>query len=859
MALLVRQPDGAIADPRAIGSAGRTCLELLTADGPLIVAIDDLQWLDEPTVGALEFALRRSHGLPVRLLATVRSDPDRSVEIADHRLLLALPRDAVTVSVVRGVSLGAMGHLLRDRLGQPVSRPALVGLQGASAGNPLLALELARASIERTGGLRTLDQPTLSRDLDRLLGERIGGLPLPTRRMLTMVAIDGQPTVGRLKATSGLDPRRVLAPAVDAGILTIGPAAVQFDHPMYAAAAYGRATAADRTAAHRALARITLDPVQLARHEALGTTRPSRQSAAVVERGAVLANVRGAPATGAELMTHARRLTPASADSDRWRRTTAESLLRWDAGQPTEARSLLELALPHLAAGRERSEAMLQLAIEVEWAAGGEAAEVVLRDALRARPIDADIEAGIRLRLATITQRPLTAARQATLAAARLMPLADRLDDLRACAALVRAEACLRLGAGWNEAEVRTAERLLHDARDRPPSLMTLPAWRIAEERSWILATMRDELSTARRMMSVIEERIGQLGWERAQTILLAELSIVETWLGELDAAALHARSSLELAEQTGSIPYAHAEALLASAQVAAAQGDLDDARRLVGQAFVHRPAEVDPWNAARLYAVLGSIELMAGRPREALEALEAVARIVAVSGQREPADLRYEGDHLEAALAVGRVDRADAILADLEARRRIADRPWLGVMVARGRALLAAADGDPKGALVELVREPEVHDRLEMPLERGRTLLLEGRLRRRAREKRAARGAFEAAARLFETAGARGLAATATAESARVGLRPASPHELTETERRVADLAARGGTNREVGQALFLSPKSVDGVLIRVYQKLGIHSRAELGALLGATRDPDSADHPNALGSALATDDPSR
>jgi DNA-binding NarL/FixJ family response regulator len=131
------------------------------------------------------------------------------------------------------------------------------------------------------------------------------------------------------------------------------------------------------------------------------------------------------------------------------------------------------------------------------------------------------------------------------------------------------------------------------------------------------------------------------------------------------------------------------------------------------------------------------------------------------------------------------------------------------------------------------------------MPIEQGRLLLLEGRVRRRLRQKLPARGAFAAAERLFADAGAKGLAAQARAEAARVGVRAPTATDLTVTERQVATAAARGLTNRQIAEIVFLSSKSVDGVLARVYGKLGIHSRAELGARLAgeSMRAPDRAD----------------
>jgi DNA-binding CsgD family transcriptional regulator len=165
-------------------------------------------------------------------------------------------------------------------------------------------------------------------------------------------------------------------------------------------------------------------------------------------------------------------------------------------------------------------------------------------------------------------------------------------------------------------------------------------------------------------------------------------------------------------------------------------------------------------------------------------------------------------------------------------------DRPWALAVAARGHALIAAAQGDLDSAVRELDRAMGEHERLAMPLELARTLLVKGQVHRRRREKRLADQALRESLRLFDEAGAALWAARVRAELARIGLRPRAPTDLTETETRVAALAAEGMTNRQVAKAAFISPKTVDNVLARVYRKLGISSRAQLGVVLAAIDD---------------------
>lgn len=187
--------------------------------------------------------------------------------------------------------------------------------------------------------------------------------------------------------------------------------------------------------------------------------------------------------------------------------------------------------------------------------------------------------------------------------------------------------------------------------------------------------------------------------------------------------------------------------------------------------------------------------------------------------------------DAVEAPIATGRLDRSQRLLDDFERRGQALGRVWAIATGARCRALLLAARGDIVGAQAAVGRALVAHERLEMPLELARTLLVKGILERRVRRRGLAKQSFERALEIFERAGARLWEERTRQEMERLGLRRSSPGELTANERRVAELAAQGLTNRQVAAELFLSSKTVEANLSRVYRKLGIRSRAELGA----------------------------
>jgi DNA-binding CsgD family transcriptional regulator len=203
-----------------------------------------------------------------------------------------------------------------------------------------------------------------------------------------------------------------------------------------------------------------------------------------------------------------------------------------------------------------------------------------------------------------------------------------------------------------------------------------------------------------------------------------------------------------------------------------------------------------------------------------------------------EPSVLRCAADHIEALIGVGELGEAHDRLRRLEAWGRAHDRPWARATGARCRGLLEAVSGDPERALASLDRALHHHPRLPVPFELGRTWLVRGEILRRLRQKSGAKASLERSVAIFEGLGATLWIDRARGALRRVGVRPPSPRDLTETERRVADLAASGRTNREIAQALFVSPKTVEANVARVYRKLGIRSRVELVSAL-ANRAP--------------------
>ena len=243
----------------------------------------------------------------------------------------------------------------------------------------------------------------------------------------------------------------------------------------------------------------------------------------------------------------------------------------------------------------------------------------------------------------------------------------------------------------------------------------------------------------------------------------------------------------------------------------------------------------------------LGFLELSVGDYEAAAGALEPLAAMAISTDLPDPAPagMLFAGDAAEALVGVGRSEEAETITSLLEERGEALDRPWAIAVGARCRGLLLAAGGDVPGAEQALERALVTHERLPMPIERARSLLVLGRIRRRLRKRRAAKTALGEALAVFEAVGSPLWAEQARAEIGRLGLRRSPPDDLTPSEERVASLAAEGLTNREVAASLFVSPKTVEASLARAYPTASSESargRSWAPAWLSATVPPSSS-----------------
>ncbi len=807
--LLLAGPPAGAPDPRAIALAVLDVLAGAAEERPLVLAIDDAQWLDAASASVLGFAFRRLGRLRASVLLTVR--PSEGDE-----LVRALPAGARRTVDLAPLGLSDVHRLLAERLGLRLAPPELYRLHAASGGNPLFALELGRELVRAGVSLAPGRPPPLSRDLRVLLGERLARLPEPTRAALVTAAAAARPTVGLL-AAAGAPVPGALEPAARAAVVEVDDrGAIRFAHPLLAAACYEGALPWQRRAAHRALVGAVDEPEERARHAALAADEPDESVARALDEAADHARSRGAAAAAAQLAELAAELTPPELPERLRLRLLRAADLHRLTGSRERAAAILERLLPD-ASGDLRADALLALARTRRHDLSRTIA--LCEEALGETDDDRRV-AEILLFLSWI--HVLRGDVHASLEVARAgLDRAERAGDssllARAIARVALAETwAIDITPGLLERGV-ALEQELGSGLEYPES----PAMALARRLVYL-----NELDRARVLLHEEQRRAAARGDEGSRAHLLFYELVLEHQAGDWRRGLELAAAALELAEQLRDAQF-HGMALYGKALMLAHLGEAAQARAALAEALAVAEAVGDAHFELWARSLLGFVALSLGDAHEAVRQLRHLPERLAAQGWNEPAD--PWPDTIEALVAVGEVDEARVLLRRFEALARRLGAPRGLATAARCRALLAAAEGDLDRAFGAFERALELHRRLEEPFEHGRTWLALGTTRRRARRKQDARVAFERALAIFERLGARLWAERARAELARLpGRRPARD-VLTEAEARVAALAAEGLSNKEIAASLSMSVHTVEAHLTRTYRKLGVRSRRAL------------------------------
>ncbi len=360
VALLKAEPEEGASDARAVSAALLTALREAAAAGSVLIALDDVQWLDPSTASALGFAVRRLENEPIGLLLA-RREAGASLPFGLSR---AFPEERIARVRLEPLSVDDLGAMLHARLGANLPRPTLKRLHEMSRGNPFFALEIARAELR--GELRptgaALPIPQALRE--DLLRDRLRALPSANRETLLYASACSRPTVGLLEAvTKSSNVAEQLTKAMDAGIVETDGHDLSFTHPLYGSAIYAASSRDHRHRVHRRLAEVVEDPEERARHLALAADGPDPEAAKALEDAARAAIARGSPIAAAELCEMAVRLTPSEQVHDIHRLRIAAADYWLLAGDQNRALQLIEAVAATAPSGPERAEALRSLGL----------------------------------------------------------------------------------------------------------------------------------------------------------------------------------------------------------------------------------------------------------------------------------------------------------------------------------------------------------------------------------------------------------------------------------------------------------------------------------------------------------------
>ncbi len=735
IATLRREARDAELDSRAVATALTTLLGGLSNSTPLLVAVDDAQWLDPPSANALAFALHRLDDRDVHLLMAVRIEPmpERAfpvLTVFDD----ALSREHIQRLSVGPLSVGAIHSVFVRVLGKSVTRPMLVRIHKAAGGNPFYALEIA-SEIQRLGTVapgQPLPVPLDRRELALL---RLRRLPRATRDALAQVAARSRPSTKDIDVGA-------LGPAERAGIVRVfADDRIDFTHPLFGSALYASLPESTRRALHRQLAATETDVEEQARHLALAASDPDARSADVLDRAADAAGARGASGAAVDLKELALALTPPDDTQSVARRKLELASRRYFAGDAPGARRELERALRELPPSEVRAQVLLELG-SVLWNQGeGDAGSTLFQQALDEAESSA-LRARIHTRISSMTDDFEIAAAHAESA----LRLTDARQDPLVYSYALHNLARANFYAGRGADHAAMEEGTLLQRAGTGWEISTTPAY-------W--ARDFDDFETAVRRFEEALRVFRELGDEASCSCILAQLAAIDALTGRFDIGRQRAAEALELAHQTEQDTWINV-ALTVQAQVAARAGELA-AARTTAESVLHRlEIQPDPPIETMVRGVLGLVALSAGEDAEAVHQLERVDAFLDSAHTREPAADRVHADYAEALIGVGDLDRAEEVIARMEARARALPRPWIQSVSRRSRGLLLSARGDLDAATSVMHEALEMHRDLDMPFERARTLLALGQVLRRRNERRAARAALEEALAMFAKLGIR-------------------------------------------------------------------------------------------------------
>lgn len=788
----------------------RALLDELSRHRPVLLLIDDAQWLDADSACVIGYGRRRLADR-VRLVATV-GPGEGAPALPDLHRLEVPPLDV-------GDTIELLGrHGLPAHLAQRV--------YAESGGLPSVALALCGAIGTHP---TLLGRPTpLPASIEEVLRARYLAQPEEVRETLACAALLHRPSVRQLERAGRIGAVGDLRAAAAAGLVARPEDAVRFTPPVLRRVITEATPAVRRAQLHRALSEVAPGAAERLRHRALADPRPD----AVLARELALA-ARDAAASGArELATELyvlaadRSPTDLAAERVEWLVTAVET------GATGNHVELVRRALGDFLelTATPAQQVRVRLALPELAGSGVAAMEEVLTAALADAGDDDRLVAMVllqRARVALMESRPAEAEVRARDAAELLRRAGDGAGEAAALTTL--AVATRWTGGGRHDAHLEAALALTPASEPAPPGLTHVSAAYLAARFALYDDRLEEAWSAFLSMLAQVERGAGM-----DQVHVLRCLVEVGVRLGRIREALAYAARATAVGEEFGLDPHT---GWFITALAELAGGDLATARRFAERGALAAEERGDTRYLQRHLLLLGQAALRSGDALAARSALTRIREIETSHAISDPTVNRWQPELVSALVALGSTAQAQDLVAD--ARRALDARcgtDGVGAQLDRAEAEVHAARGDVGGALVLLDRSAKVCADLGMRIDLGRALLTRAHVERRSRRAAASRAALAAAETCFAEIHARPWL-----EQVRAELTPGPVAatddpllgRLTETEARVARLVCQGASNREISERLYLSVKTVEATLTRIYRKLDVRSRTQLATLL--------------------------
>jgi DNA-binding CsgD family transcriptional regulator len=660
-----------------------------------------------------------------------------------------------------------------------------------------------------------------------LIGARLAALDPAAEEVAVVAAALSQPSVPVLVAALGTEPAtRGLEGLQATGVVDSRGEVVRFAHPLLAAAAYGRADPDRRRRVHARLAEVVTEPEERARHLARSAAGPYAAIARALEDGAALAARRGATEVAAELAEESARLTPTDEGDEGHRRRVIAAEHHIASGEMHRADEVLRDVAAGASDGSLRADALTRRALVALYQSDVELAGRLLRDAMPSTADDDPRRVSIHALLAGLGHLTWRGFRPAWGHMREALRLSRAIGDQPLELQMLGHTGTWTFGLG------RPWRHLIGEADALGVPVAAVPAIEHPDVQfSRLLAREGEADDARRRMLRLIDSARATGDWTSLPRLLVS-LGGIELEAGAWDEAERIAVDAEAGLLQTGEGAF-YQDALVLRLNLAVVRGDVDAARALAAAVEAGAVDSFQPLVRTAAPLAMAMLDLSLGDAAGAHARLE---RVASETGLGRLLPIRWEtviGLDTEALVGLGRIVEAAARIEPVvrRARRR---GPAVAIAEARrAQALVRSAANDHEGAMEAADEAVALHGGLQLPFRAARAWFALGEVRRRARRKGAAREAFQRGLDGFTQVGAAIWVERTQTELGRVASRRPTGSTLTETERRVAELAAAGQTNREIAAALFMSVHTVEAHLTRIFRALDVHSRTELARVV--------------------------